>query len=79
MGKFEIITKYDLREDVFAINRGRIYKGVICKVTVNKHCPAADWNIYYDVKVAANHSIWNIPERLVFKDRQEAYNKLHNL
>jgi hypothetical protein len=74
MAKIDLTTKYDLKDMVYAISRGRVFRGEIQKITAERthSLTRGEWCIYYDMQVGESEGIWNIPERFVFMDKEEA-------
>ena len=74
-----IQTKFELRERVYTVARGRIHIGSIThiKAEISHILEQSEWKYYYDIQISENDGLWNVPERAVFKTREEAYAFLH--
>lgn len=69
-----ITTKYDLKEMVYTIRNRRVIYGEIFRIRaeISHILGRSEWTHYYDLQTGEDSGEYSIPERFVFRTREEA-------
>ena len=72
--KATIESRYELKDCVYTISRGRIIYGEIyrIKAEISHILERSEWKMYYDMQISESDSLYNVPEAFVYATLEEA-------
>ena len=69
-----ITTQFDLKDCVYTVKNRVVIFGEIYRISaeISHILERSEWKYYYDLQTGENSGLYNVPEKFLFRTREEA-------